>query len=181
MTLRDWPGLRRVFRLPTNAARVRADVDAELEFHIEGRVDELMATGMSHAAAEHEARRRFGDYRRIEAEVERVDRSRAQRRSFVERGQEIASDVRYAVRSLARQPMFAAVVVATLTIGIGATAAIFHAVDRVVLHPLPYPDADRIVFLSLARAGGSGMGSLQAGRYQFWQDQSRILDRMATS
>ena len=80
-----WPGLRHVFRLPKGAKQVRADVDAELAFHIEGRIDELVAGGMSRDDAEREARRRFGDFARIEGEVERLDRERQRRHSLRER------------------------------------------------------------------------------------------------
>ena len=56
-------------------------------------------------------------------------------------------DVRYALRMLARQPLFALVVVATLTLGIGANTTIFSLLHQVLLQPLPYPDADRLVFV----------------------------------
>ena len=56
-------------------------------------------------------------------------------------------DVRYALRTLAREPLFALVVVATLTLGIGANTTIFSLLHQVLLRPLPYPDADRLVFV----------------------------------
>ena len=62
ISIRNWPGIRRVFRIPLGLRRVRADVNAELGFHIDGRIDELMSLGMSRVEAELEARRRFGDY-----------------------------------------------------------------------------------------------------------------------
>ena len=54
-------------------------------------------------------------------------------------------DLRYTIRSLFRNPGFAATVILTLGLGIGANTAIFSVVDGVLLRPLPYPDADRIV------------------------------------
>ncbi len=174
-----WPGLRRVFRLPSNAQRVKAEVDDELEFHIQGRIDELIAAGMPPADAEREARERFGDYSSIESQVMQLDRDRMRRMTVRDRCDSILADVRYAVRSLARQPLFAIIVIATLTIGIGTTAAIFHAIDRVILHPLPYPDADRIVFLGMKRDKGIDAASLTAGRFQFWHDNSRAFDGLA--
>ena len=56
-------------------------------------------------------------------------------------------DLRYAVRSLWKQPVFTAVAVLTLTLGIGGNTAIFSLLYQILLRPLPYPDADRLVFI----------------------------------
>ena len=176
---RRWD-LRRVFRLPSTRRRLHADVEAELAFHVQGRIEELMREGLSRADAEREARRRFGDYRRIEREVERVTVRADRRRTLRDRVDGVVADLRYATRSLARQPVYLGVVVLTLTLGVGATAAMFHAVDRVILHPLPYPDADRIIYLGTAWDKGRPTGALSAGRFQFFHDHSRIFDGLAT-
>jgi predicted permease len=176
-----WPDLRRVFRLPHGPANAKKDVDAELEFHVAGRIDELIASGMSPQDAQREARRRFGDFARIEAEVERLERGRRRRRSLRDRLDTLVADVRFAARTVVRQPLYAAVVVATMTLGAGTTAAIFHAVDRIVLHPLPYPDADRVVFLGMQRTAGLDIGAVTPRRFQFWHDESRIFQALATS
>ena len=177
----NWPGLRRVFRIP-GVRRVRADVNDELGFHIEGRIEELMANGMSRDEAEAEARKRFGDYRRIESEVEQFDRGAQRRRTVADRFDALRVDFKYTMRMLARQPVFAIVVISTLTLGISATTAIFHAVDRVVLHPLPYPDPDRIVYLGWRWTGrGNISGALSPRKFTFWQEQSRVFDGLATS
>lgn len=179
--MRDWPRLRRVFRLPTTGRRVRAAVDDELRFHIDGRIDELMAQGMSRTEAELEARTRFGDYQRIEAEVSRLDQYSHRRRTMADRFEALLFDLRYSVRSLARQPMFSIIVVVTLTLGVAATTAIYHAIDRVVLHPLPYPNPDRIVYLGWQWRMGSGAGALSARRFEFWHDHGHVYDGLATT
>jgi hypothetical protein len=65
-------------------------------------------------------------------------------------------DVRYALRSLARTPAFSAISVLTLALGIGATTAIFSVVNAVLIRPLPYPDADRLVRLVSRLPPGCG-------------------------
>jgi len=172
--------LRRVFRLPSTRRRLRDDVEAELAFHLEGRVDELMRDGLTRDEAEREARRRFGDYRRIEQEVERMTLRSERRRTLRDRVDAAVADLRYSSRSLARQPLYLTVIVATLTLGVGATAAMFHAVDRVILHPLPYPDADRIVYLGTRWGKERPTGAVSPGRFQFFHDNSRIFDGLAT-
>ncbi len=176
---RRW-SLRRVFRLPTTRRRLRDDVEAELAFHLDGRVEELMRAGMSRGDADREARRRFGDYGRIEREVEEMTIKSERRRTLRDYVESMIADLRYATRSLARQPIYVVVLVLTFTLGVGATAAIFHAVDRVILHPLPYPDADRIVYLGTRWGKGGPTGALSAGRFQFFHDNSRIFDGLAT-
>jgi putative ABC transport system permease protein len=75
-------------------------------------------------------------------------RGLSQRRSVKPNGSSpvmVGQDIRYALRSLVRRPMFAAVVIATIALGVGANAAIFSVVNGVLLRPLPYPDADRVM------------------------------------
>lgn len=139
--------MKRSFRLPFTRQRARSDADAEVSFHIQGRIDELMATGLSRADAEREALRRFGDPAGIEAELERIDVAMHRRRAFRESIDARVRDARLAIRSLARRPTYAIAVIVTLGLGMGASTAIYTLLQRVVLDPLPYPAAERLVRL----------------------------------
>lgn len=126
---------------------IRADVDSEIEFHLAVRAAELERRGYTPAEARAEAQRRFGDVAETRAVCASADVRRERRRNWLEHGHEALQDARLGWRQLVRRPAFTTVAVLTLGLGIGANAAIFAAVDRVMLRDLPYPDAQRVVTL----------------------------------
>ncbi len=136
--------MKRLFRLPFSRARVRGDVDAELSFHLQGRIEELVAAGMSREEAEREALRRFGDRSVVAQQLERMDVRAYKRRALGERLATFWRDTRYAARGLGRRPLYALAVILTLALGIGATTAVFSAFKTVLLQPLPLPGIDRL-------------------------------------
>src|SRR5581483_3524034 len=138
----EWPGPRRAFRLPLGRRGVAKDVDAELHFHIDERIEELVGRGLSREQAEAEVRERFGDVERIGAELRAIDRGTERRRAYGEWLGDLRRDVRYAVRGMVARPLVATVIVITLALGIGANTAIFSVVYSVLLRPLPYAHAD---------------------------------------
>jgi putative ABC transport system permease protein len=94
--------------------------------------------------------------------------------------QELARDVRFGLRMMARSPGFTIVALITMAVGIGANTALFSVVNGVLLRPLPYPEAERIVYLrenNLSR----GWTSFTIAPFNFrdWQDQNRSLELMA--
>lgn len=144
-----WRSLRRAFRLPFSRRRLDADIDAELQFHLDGRIEEIMANdGVSRAAAEREARRRFGDLAHYRREARDIDQSTYERAHRMELRETFARETRRAARTLLRTPSFTIITLVTLALGIGAATAIFTLLDAVVLRPLPYRNADRLVQLS---------------------------------
>jgi putative ABC transport system permease protein len=92
----------------------------------------------------------------------------------------VSRDLRYAVRSLFRRPAFTLAAVLTLALGLGATTAIFSVVNAVLLKPLPYPNADRLVALSHTATGlGPGPVGMGLANYFTYRDETRTLQNVS--
>jgi predicted permease len=138
--------MRRLFRFPWRTARqIRADVDDELRFHLDSRVDDLVSQGLSPGAAREEAAREFGDVEEARRNLVRLDRGTEAARHRRDVMGEIRQDVVYAWRSLRSAPAFAITAVVTLALGVGANTAIFSVVDSVLLRPLPFPHPEQLL------------------------------------
>ena len=87
-------------------------------------------------------------------------------------------DLRYAVRTLAKSPVFTAVCILTLALGIGADTAIFSVVNSVLLKPAPFPDPDRLVLFLNTFPNGSGTGASPA-KFQHWREQAGVVQDVA--
>lgn len=124
------------------AAKTR--VDDELEFHIEMHVRDLVTRGVDPAAARQQAEAALGNRNQLADECRKIDHDidRSERRT--QYLSELLHDARFAVRMLTRRRSFAAIAIATLTIGIGAATAIYSVVDSVLLKPLPYAEPERV-------------------------------------
>jgi len=120
--------------------RKQHELDAEIEAHVRMAVAERMARGEDEAVARREVEREMGNV----ALVKDIARE-AWGWVWLER---LLQDLRYAVRQLRKSPAFAVTVIATLALGIAAPAAMFTVVDRVMLRPLPYREAGRLVYVS---------------------------------
>jgi putative ABC transport system permease protein len=89
-------------------------------------------------------------------------------------------DLRFGLRMLIKNPIFTLIAVVTLALGIGANTAIFSVVDAVLLRPLPYPEANRLVFLwSTMKSQGVPTSGSALPDYYAWRDQNRVFDGLA--
>ena len=166
---------RRYFRLDLRrGAQLDADIDAELKFHVESRIDDLVARGVRSDVARETAIREFGDLQRITRACRGIGRQRERDMRIKEWLDSVVADVAFGWRSLRRAPAFAAVAVVTLALGIGATSAIFSVVSAVLLRALPYAEASRIVHLGEHnRNDAHRSATTSTPNYEDWRRRSR--------
>ena len=132
-----------------------SDIDVSISEHIQERADELEADGIPRKQAEQTARREFGNV----ALVQQRSREQWQWRAL----ESLLADFKFTLRRLRKSPGFAATVLLTLAIGIGANTAVFSVVDGVLLKPLSYPQANQLVALWLDAPGAPGLANFENG------------------
>src|SRR4051812_34239849 len=169
-------GGRRQLASPLWKASVENEVDAEFDFHVEMRTREYVARGMDPVAARAAAVARFGDIAGVNAECRNIGNQRERHMVTTEYFGELAHDVRFTLRQLVKAPAFTIVSVLTLALGVGATTAIFSAVESVLLRPFPYPRSDELVFAFTHWKFGDG--GVSVGDYAEWQRRSKSFSQL---
>lgn len=141
------PGIQRLFRLRgPGAGAVRAEVDEELQVHLDLLSERLVREGLDPEAARAEASRRFMRGGELRNQLYREAERREERTQWLERWESIRQDLRYAASSLAREPLTTAFIVLTLALGLGANLIGLGLVDRVLLRgPELVPQPGRLI------------------------------------
>ena len=137
---------RRLIGMPTRSeVAIDRDLDDEVSFHLEMRVKDLVRLGQSEAEARQQAASEFGDASRLKRTLGRLDRDAQRDRRIARWFTDFTHDLKFALRQIVRSPLFAAVSILTVAIGIGATTAIMSAVRGIVLRPLPFETPNELV------------------------------------
>jgi predicted permease len=163
------PVYRRLFDLGVGSRRSDVEMDLEIESHIAMRVADLVRAGISPEQAHAEAIRRFGDFdearRRLHAAARQRDAAIRQR----DRIGSVIGDIRYALRQARRAPGFTMLAVASLAIGIGAVTTMFTLVAHILLQPLPFPNADRLVQINGLDSANNRVPTIASADWLGWR------------
>ncbi len=165
-----WRQLTRGMRVLVRRTAADRDLAEEAQHYLDEATAAFAATGMSPEEARRAARLEIGGIPALRDEV----RSHGWE-SIVDT---LVADLRYAGRRLKNQPGFTAIAVVTLALGIGATTAIFSAVNPILFQPLPYPHADRVVMISDHAVDGSQL-DVTFGTFREIVARSRVLAAVA--
>jgi MacB-like periplasmic core domain/FtsX-like permease family len=158
--------LRSFFR----RAQQDRELDAEMSAHLELAIEENLERGLPPAEARRRALVRFGGSQQAK-EHHREARGLPLLESLVQ-------DVRFAFRMLRKSPGFAAVAVVTLALGIAANTALFSVINGVLLNPLPFPNAGRIVAMFQDKPNFP-KGSISYPNFLDWRQDSRCFEAIA--
>ena len=153
--------------------RLEEELDDELRFHLQMETEENIRRGMRPEEARYAARRSFGGIQQTR-EIWRDRRYLPWLESWLR-------DLRFAVRSLARAPLFTLFAVASLALGIGANTALFTALHALVLRPLPYPQPERLMKLweTSAWQGQPGWSAVSVPNLRDWREQNAAFSGIA--
>jgi predicted permease len=155
--------LRWLFR----RSQAEADMAEEMRFHLEQRMAENLADGLSPDEARNAAQRQFGNLASLQ---EQAREARGWRWA-----DELPKDLSFAIRQLRKAPGFATVAILTLALGIGANTAIFSAIDAVLLRPQPYPESGRLVNV-FERLPGGEKNPVSGSAFIDWRDHQKTFE-----
>jgi predicted permease len=160
--------------LPWKRRRLERDLQRELRYHVDRRVDDLKRSGMDATESRRQVALEFGGITQVREDV---------REAWLWRWlTECLQDVRYGTRALMRSPAFTLAALASLGLAIGANTAIFSVIHGVLLKPLPYAAPDQLVMVwqDLRAKGGPPDEWATPGNLVDWRAESRVFSSMAS-
>ena len=149
---------------------VESEMEDELQFHSERQLEKYLKEGLSSEEAARRVRTTFGGMEQV-----KEDCRDARGVSLFE---DLMQDLRYGWRTLLKSPGFASTALLTIALGIGANAALFSVIYSVLLSPLPFKDASRLVQLN-ETTPNVGDVSVSYPNFEDWRAESRTLSKMA--
>src|SRR5689334_11143242 len=150
--------------------RMDAELDEELQFHVNRQIAKCMQAGMSREEARRRVRLDFGGATQIAEDCREARGTRTV--------EALRQDVRYGLRTLRKNPGFTCVALITLALAIGANTAIFSVVYATLLRPLPYADPSRLVVINETHPR---IGTISVSYLNFldWRAQNHVFSGMA--
>lgn len=145
-------------------------LDKELRFHLDERMQDLITHGVAPDEARRQTQMEFGGPTQIAEDCREARGTR-----WLE---DLLHDFRYALRMLRNKPAFTLASVITLALGIGASTAIFSAVDPILFEPLPYPNASRIMMIWDGNNDGSRIPGT-FGAFRAMEEGSKAFESLA--
>ena len=160
-------GLKELIRRNKN----ESELSEELRAYVQDAAEAKVRAGATPEEALRSARLEVGGMETVKHQVRAVG---------WEFGLEVfVQDVRYGVRMLLKSPLFTAVALTTIAIGIGANTAMFSLVDAILLRPLPYPDPQRLIVVGTNQRGESMMSPMGTADFLAWRDRQQTFEQVA--
>jgi len=160
-------GLRELVR----RKKTEIELNEELDAYVQNLTDAKVQAGATREEALRAARLEMGGVESVKHQVRAVGWEFALE-VFVQ-------DVRYGVRMLLKSPLFTAVALTTIAIGIGANTAMFSLVDAILLRPLPYPEPQRLTVVGTNQRGESQISPMGTADFLAWRDRQQSFEQVA--